>query len=169
MRRPLATTLMAVIVATLTAACGTAEPSRSVDPPRTFGSPSAISPTASAPVDVSPGVADDDRAAIEEVAARFATAANAGDEEAVAALFAPDARFDSVGRIYPSRDDIMTRFLVPEVLRVGGRYEPGERRWDGTRLTVTYRFTTASGGREEFTYAYLVRDGLIRDVVGRYL
>ncbi|MEV0719419.1 nuclear transport factor 2 family protein, partial [Asanoa sp. NPDC050611] len=117
----------------------------------------------------------DDRAALvdrdraESVVDRFAEAANAGDRAAVAALFAPDARFDSVGRIYPDRAAIMDRFLGPEVLDAGGRYAPGEQRWEGDRLVVAYEFTTRSGGRERFTYAYLVRDGVIRDVVGRYL
>ncbi|MEE6260810.1 nuclear transport factor 2 family protein [Plantactinospora sonchi] len=165
MRNRLVSTATTIAILALVAACG----SDDADPP--VGTPAA--PTASAgpaPVDsTGTGQPADGRAATENVARRFADTANSGDEAGVAALFAPDARFDSVGRIYPSRDEIMSRFLVPEVLRVDGRYEPGEERWDGTRLTVTYRFTTGSGGEERFTYAYLVRDGLIQDVIGRYL
>jgi hypothetical protein len=131
--------------------------------------PAAGVPGTAPAVDATGGRSVPDRAGAEEVARRFAEAANSGDERAVAALFAPDARFDSVGRIYPSRADIMDRFLVPEVLDAGGRYQAGERRWDGDRLVVTYDFTTGSGGRERFTYAYLIRDGLIRDVIGRYV
>jgi hypothetical protein len=145
------------------AACGA--PTES---PATFPSTTASTTAASSAAGGS-GSAAPDRNAAEDVAQRFAEAANSGDERAVAALFAPDARFDSVGRIYPSRADIMDRFLVPEVLDVRGRYQPGERRWDGDRLVVTYDFTTDSGGRERFTYAYLIHDGLIRDVVGRYV
>ena len=64
----------------------------------------------------------------------------------------------------------MSRFLVPEVLRVGGTYRtlaatPGT----DDRVVVEYEFTTSSGGRERFTYDYLVVDGSIKDVVGRYL
>jgi len=141
------------------AACGAP-----TEPPATLPSTTAASSAAAGS-----GSAAPDRNAAEDIAQRFAEAANSGDERAVAALFAPDARFDSVGRIYPSRADIMDRFLVPEVLDAGGRYQPGERRWDGDRLVVTYDFTTGSGGRERFTYAYLIHDGLIRDVVGRYV
>lgn len=114
-------------------------------------------------------LSETERNAATDVARRFAVAANAGDQAAVAALFAPDARFDSVGRIYPDRDAIMERFLIPEVLDAGGRYEPGEQRWEGDRLVVTYRYDTGSGGTENFTYAYLIRDGVIRDVIGRYV
>ena len=104
------------------------------------------------------------------VADRLTTALNGGDEDGARAAFAPDARFDSVGRIYPDREAIMSRFLVPEVLRVGGTYRtvavtPG----NDDRVVVEYEFTTSSGGRERFTYDYLVVDGSIKDVVGRYL
>ncbi|WP_162907608.1 nuclear transport factor 2 family protein [Allorhizocola rhizosphaerae] len=116
-----------------------------------------------------PAAAPESAGVAEQVAQRFLEAANAGDEAGVAALFAEDARFDSVGRIYSNRQEIMDRFLVPEVLRVGGRYESTGQQWQGDRLTVTYRFTTRSGGQERFTYAYLIRDGLIRDVIGRYI
>ncbi|GAA1852928.1 nuclear transport factor 2 family protein [Asanoa iriomotensis] len=124
------------------------------------GPDEATQPAASQPVD---------QARAETVAQRFAEAANAGDRTAVTALFAPDARFDSVGRIYPDRTAIIDTFLGPEVLDAGGRYAPGEQRWEGDRLVVSYTFTTRSGGQERFTYAYLIQDGLIRDVVGRYV
>ncbi|MGK5554472.1 hypothetical protein ACSNOI_22940 [Actinomadura kijaniata] len=127
------------------------------------GAPEDRAPTA-APTAASPA----GRAEAERVARRFTDAANAGDERAVAATFAADARFDSVGRIYPSRAEIMDRFLVPEVLRAGGRYEITGSRWDGGRHVLDYRFTTRGGAAETFSYAFLVRDGLIRDVVGRY-
>jgi hypothetical protein len=105
-----------------------------------------------------------------DVAERLTTALNNGDEAGVRAAFAPDARFDSVGRIYPDREAIMSRFLVPEVLRVGGTYRalavtPG----NDDRVVVEYEFTTAAGGRERFTYDYLVVAGTIKDVVGRYV
>ncbi|MEV1320267.1 nuclear transport factor 2 family protein [Micromonospora arborensis] len=109
-----------------------------------------------------------DKAAVERVAQRFVDAANAGDEDGVRSTFAPNAQFDSVGRIYPSRDAIMDRFLIPEVLRAGGRYKAVGSRWNGERYIVDYEFSTGGGGREVFYYDYLIRDGVIHDVVGRY-
>ncbi|MHA6627194.1 hypothetical protein ACU61A_17300 [Pseudonocardia sichuanensis] len=104
------------------------------------------------------------------VAERFTEAANRGDEAGVRDAYAPEARFDSVGRIYPDREAILERFLIPEVLRAGGTYQalsavPGA----GERVVVEYEFTTSRGGREHFTYDYLVTDGTIRDVIGRYV
>ncbi|GAA3882180.1 hypothetical protein GCM10022243_53470 [Saccharothrix violaceirubra] len=139
------------------AACGTSEP--------TAGSPAGG--TTAASVDAEP-LSDADREAAPAVAQRFADAANAGDSAGVAATFAEDARFDSVGRIYPSRADIMDRFLDPEVIRAGGRYEVTGTRWNGSRYVVDYEFTTRGGGSETFYYEFLVRDGLIQDVIGRY-
>lgn len=124
--------------------------------------------TATPPGGSSAPAAGADRAEAERIARRFTDAANAGDEDGVRRTLAEDARFDSVGRIYPSRDDIMNRFLVPEVLRAGGRYRVVGDRWNGERYVVDYEFTTGGGGRESFYYDYLIRDGLIRDVVGRY-
>ncbi|WP_158581405.1 nuclear transport factor 2 family protein [Actinomadura spongiicola] len=109
-----------------------------------------------------------DKAEAERVARRFLDAANAGDPKRVEATFAENARFDSVGRIYPSRADIMNRFLIPEVLDVGGRYKVTGSRWDGDRYVVNYDFKTSGGAAESFSYAFLIQDGLIRDVVGRY-
>jgi hypothetical protein len=104
------------------------------------------------------------------VADRLTAALNDGDEVRVRAAFAPDARFDSVGRIYSDREAIMSRFLVPEVLRVGGTYRAvGVTPGNDDRVVVEYEFTTANGGRERFTYDYLVVAGTIKDVVGRYV
>ena len=104
-----------------------------------------------------------------EVVQQFVDATNAGDAEAVAATFAEDAVFDSVGRIYDGRDEIMDRFLAPEVIALGGQYEvlsvsEGE---DG-RVVVEFDFTAGSLF-EHFTYDFLIEDGLIQDVVGRYV
>ncbi|TDD82201.1 nuclear transport factor 2 family protein [Actinomadura rubrisoli] len=109
-----------------------------------------------------------DKAGAERVARRFVDAANAGDEKGVEATFTENARFDSVGRIYLSRADIMNRFLIPEVLDVGGHYKATGSRWDGDRYVVNYDFKTSGGGGESFSYAFLIHDGLIRDVAGRY-
>jgi SnoaL-like domain len=103
------------------------------------------------------------------VARAFTDALNDGDSAAARALFAADARFDSVGRIYPDRDAIFDRFIDPEVIAVQGRYTERSTRLDGDRFVVEYDFTTGSGGREHFTYAYRIEDGLITDVVGRYV
>ncbi|MBG0565564.1 nuclear transport factor 2 family protein [Actinoplanes aureus] len=104
-----------------------------------------------------------------EVVRSFIEALNRGDGDAARALVAPDARFDSVGRLYPDRQAIFDRFLDPEVIAVGGRYSERGSRTEGDRLVVEYDFTTGSGGRERFTYAYRIDDGLIVDVVGRYV
>jgi hypothetical protein len=103
------------------------------------------------------------------VARAFTAALNRGDSAAARACFSPSGRFDSVGRIYPDRNAIFDRFLDPEVIAVGGRYAERSTRTEGDRLVVAYTFTTRSGGREDFTYAYQIRDGLITDVIGRYV
>ncbi|XVV04956.1 hypothetical protein ACQPW3_06005 [Actinosynnema sp. CA-248983] len=149
--------LTAAALLALATACGTSAPPSTDAAPTSTGTPVSERPLSEA-----------DRAAAPEVAQRFADAANAGDSAAVAATFAEDARFDSVGRIYPSRQDIMDRFLDPEVIDAGGRYEVTGTRWHGDRYRVDYTFTTRSGAREVFYYEFLVRDGLIRDVIGRY-
>ncbi|MEW9552814.1 nuclear transport factor 2 family protein [Nonomuraea sp. NPDC050783] len=101
---------------------------------------------------------------------KFVAAINAGDKSATRDTFDPAARFDSVGRIYQGVEDIMSRFLVPEVIEAGGRYEllsltasPGER------VVAEYDFSTAGGGRERFTYDCAVRAGRFHDCVGRYV
>jgi hypothetical protein len=144
------------------AGCGT---TTSAGPPTAGPAPQT---TASSPA-IGAELGEAHRGAL-AAADRLTTALNGGDEAGVRAAFAPDARFDSVGRIYPDREAIMSRFLVPEVLRVGGTYRtvavtPG----NDDRVVVEYEFTTSSGGRERFTYDYLVVDGSIKDVVGRYL
>ncbi|MCE7007191.1 nuclear transport factor 2 family protein [Kibdelosporangium philippinense] len=153
---------LAVATVFLLAACGTTSP-----PPTTNQPPPVVTSGSSAP-SVDETLSEADRAAAPGVAQRFLDAANAGDSAGVAATFAENARFDSVGRIYPSRKDIMDRFLDPEVIRVGGKYEATGTRWDGNRYVVDYKFTTRGGGGETFNYAYLVREGLIQDVIGRY-
>lgn len=126
----------------------------------------AISTTG--PVTTRIDMSNTDKLQAEEVTQQFTEAANSGDASAVANTFAENARFDSVGRIYPSRDAIMNRFLIPEVINVGGRYEVTGTRWNGDRYVVDYRFSTRGGGSEVFYYEFLVRDKLIQDVIGRY-
>jgi hypothetical protein len=157
--RPALPRSIAVVLlgAVAVAACGT-DPS--TDSTATPPAPPASSAT-------SPLVASTDRTV--GVVRALVDALNRGDSTAARALFAPTARFDSVGRIYPDRDAIFDRFLDPEVIAVGGRYTERSTRVDGDRLVVEYDFTTRSGGREHFTYAYRVQDGLITDVIGRYV
>jgi hypothetical protein len=147
LKRIIAATLLTIVTA---CSNGTVSP----DPPPTTPASTALP--------------SNNRASAERIADRFLHAANSGNRDATAALFADSARFDSVGRIYASRDDIMNRFLIPEVLETGGRYHVTRTDWAGDRYVVAYEFTTSSGGREQFTYAYLIRDGLIHDVIGRY-
>jgi SnoaL-like domain len=102
------------------------------------------------------------------VVARFIHAANVGDVTALRSLFAADARFDRAGTIFTGRDEIIDRFLKPDVADAGGRYTETGRRIDGNRLVVAFNFDTGSGGQERFTYSFLVRSGQIADVIGRY-
>ena len=100
---------------------------------------------------------------------QFTEAVNRGDVEAVAATFAPDARFDSVGRIYERRDEIMGRFLVPEVIEQDGRYKILDVRPGGeNRAVFEYDFSVGSL-QEHFTYDCLVEGGDIQECVGRYV
>jgi SnoaL-like domain len=102
------------------------------------------------------------------VVTRFIQAANRGDVTALRTLFAADARFDRAGTIFTGRDDIIDRFLKPDVTDVGGRYTETSRRTEGNRLVVAFTFDTGSGGQERLTYSFLVRNGQIADVIGRY-
>lgn len=153
------------LTAILAAACSSA-----TGPPQGGAVPDAPAPAGAAQLTPSapPGdtVPADHRALVEH----FVKSINMGDAEEVAGTFAPDARFDSVGRIYDGRTEIMDRFLVPEVIRVGGRYTllrltPGA---DG-RVVAEYDFVTGGGGREHFTYDCSIREGRFADCVGRYV
>ncbi|MEU4704716.1 nuclear transport factor 2 family protein [Nonomuraea dietziae] len=104
----------------------------------------------------------------ETVVDRFIDAANHGDVAVLRGLFAPDARFDRAGTVFEGKE-IVNDFLEPDVTDADGRYHETRRRAEGDRLTVTFTFDTGSGGQERFTYSFLVRDGRIADVVGRYL
>ncbi|MFI0445629.1 nuclear transport factor 2 family protein [Actinomadura sp. 6N118] len=154
---------LAVMTLTVASGCSGTEASTGDPGPSRAPTSSGASPSTS-----EKGTRPADTAGAERVAQRFVTAANAGDEAGVAATFAENARFDSVGRIYPSRKAIMNDFLVPEVLRAGGRYKVTGQRWTAERYVVDYDFSTGHGGSESFSYAYVIRDGLIRDVIGRY-
>jgi hypothetical protein len=146
------------LVAIAVAACGTEAPQRPGPAPAS----SAETTPSGTP---SSGT---DRAAAPDLAERFLLAANRGDSAVVAELFAEDARFDSVGRIYSSREEILDRFLDPEVIAAGGRYTATSASWHGDRYRVHYDYATGHGGQETFYYDYLVRDGQIQDVIGRY-
>jgi ketosteroid isomerase-like protein len=108
------------------------------------------------------------RAEAEGVVRQFVEAANRGDAKAVANSFAPNARFDSIGRIYQGREQIMQRFLEPEVLALGGRYEIVGVSWEGEFVTFEFNFRAGSL-YEHFTYRCLVRNGQLQEVVGRYV
>ncbi|MEU7864266.1 nuclear transport factor 2 family protein [Nonomuraea sp. NPDC049141] len=111
-------------------------------------------------------VTSDHRALVE----RFVTAINSGDQAAVRDTFAEEARFDSVGRLYEGRDEIMDRFLVPEVIRAAGTYKLlSLTAGDGGRIVAEYDFTTGGGGREHFTYACTLREDRFADCLGRYV
>lgn len=139
-----------VVIGVLAAGCGdqdTAQPSSAMSRPATTGT---VSEQAGTVVD------------------RFIQAANDGDVAALRDLFAPDASFDRAGTVFAG-EEIVDDFLEPDVADAGGRYQETARRAEGDRLTVTFTFDTGSGGRERFTYSFLIRDGRIAHVVGRYL
>ncbi|WP_067827805.1 nuclear transport factor 2 family protein [Actinomadura kijaniata] len=146
--------LAVVALAAITAACGQEPP-----PPAANGGASA---TGSASATTTPG----DRTGA--VVDTFIRAANGGDVATLRKIFAPDARFDRAGTVFTGAD-IVNGFLKPDVTDAGGRYHETARRAEGERLTVTFTFDTGRGGEERFTYSFLVRDGRIVDVVGRYL
>jgi hypothetical protein len=103
-------------------------------------------------------------------ARRLTNALNAGNEAQARQAFTDNAIFDSVGRIYTGSQDIMNRFLIPEVIRAGGRYTETNIR-AGTQantVRIDYDFRTASYS-ERFFYEYTIRNGLITSVLGRYL
>ena len=164
--------LVAAALALTVAGCGNPSSAGAPTPPPAVTAAPAPAGTAPAPAGTAAAAASltaAQRASL-AVAEGFTAAVNRGDEAAVRQAYAPDARFDSVGRVYPDREAIMSRFLVPEVLRPGGQYRtlsvrPGE----GDRIVVEYDFATGYGGREHFTYDYRVVGGVIRDVVGRYV
>jgi hypothetical protein len=105
------------------------------------------------------------------VARRLTNALNAGNERDAQAAFADNAIFDSVGRIYNGSADIMGRFLTPEVIRARGRYREERITADPNNrniITIQYDFR-APNYQERFTYAYEIRNGVIVNVLGRYL
>ncbi|MEV4165401.1 nuclear transport factor 2 family protein [Nonomuraea dietziae] len=159
----------------LLSACSTAPPVASTAPtsapatsppgasmPATTGAPTTGAPTTGA----AGSVPADHRALVD----RFVTAINAGDAGQVAETFTQDARFDSVGRIYDGRAQIMDRFLIPEVIEAGGAYTlRGVSAGAGGRVIAEYDFATGHGGSEHFTYDCAVEGARFADCVGRYV
>ncbi|WP_285581691.1 nuclear transport factor 2 family protein [Herbidospora sp. NBRC 101105] len=146
--------VIGVLTATLLTGCsGDEQPSAAI--------PATTTPATTAPAAVAPE--------LREVVDRFVKTINAGDAQGVGAMFAEAARFDSVGRIYSGRAEIMDRFLVPEVIEAGGRYTLLDLAPNGDRVVARYDFTTGSGGEERFTYDCAVAGGAFTDCVGRYV
>lgn len=132
--------------------------------------PSARPPSpTSAQASGSPGTIADTLAAAAVTVDRFIRAANGGDVAALRVLFATDARFDRAGVVFTGRDEIIDGFLKPDVIDPGGRYHESARRIRNGRLVVSFVFDTGHGGQERFTYDFLVRDGQITEVIGRYI
>ncbi|MFJ9521985.1 nuclear transport factor 2 family protein [Kitasatospora sp. NPDC101801] len=100
----------------------------------------------------------------------FTDAANRGDLARVSSSYAPDAHFDRAGAQFAGRDRIVNSFLRPDVLEDGGHYREISVTAAGDRTVVEYVFTARGGAvTEHFTYAYLIRDGVITHVIGRYV
>ncbi|MFB4284611.1 hypothetical protein ACBJ59_55730 [Nonomuraea sp. MTCD27] len=161
---------LAAVVVAATAGCSQG-PGPGATPPGATppgGTASRAGATSTSPPGTPSGgtVPEGQRALVE----RFVGAVNAGDEAGVRDTFAPEARFDSVGRIYQGRAEIMDRFLAPEVIRAGGRYTllaltPGRE----GRVVAECDYDTGGGGREHFTYDCEVRADRFADCVGRYV
>jgi SnoaL-like domain len=162
-RRQLATSLL--LIGLLAAGCGWGgdDPSS----PRRQATAATAAPATPGAATTAP-VGADPPDATAAVVARFIRAANRGDVSALRTLFAADARFDRAGAIFTGRDEIIDRFLQPDVTDAGGRYTETGRRPEGNRLVVAFNFDTGGGGQERFTYSFLVRNGQIADVIGRY-
>ncbi|WP_329427622.1 nuclear transport factor 2 family protein [Streptosporangium sp. NBC_01495] len=157
--------------ALLSAAC-TAEAPPTATAPSVAATPTATAPSEGAepPVARSAGASAAPAPGHRELVGRFVDAINRGDADEVGATFAEGARFDSVGRIYAGRTEIMDRFLIPEVIEAGGRYTllavvPG----GPGRVVAEYDFATGGGGREHFTYDCAVSENRFTDCVGRYV
>ncbi|MFD8014975.1 nuclear transport factor 2 family protein [Streptomyces sp. NPDC059762] len=103
------------------------------------------------------------------VARRYTEAANRGDVDGITAAYAPEARFDRAGTLFHGRDEIVGDFIRPDVVDDDGHYREISTHAADGRTVVEYIFTTGSGITEHFTYAYLVEDGVIVDVIGRYV
>lgn len=149
----------------LLSACSIAPPVTSTAP---TSAPATSAPGASTPATTGAAgsVPADHRALVD----RFVAAINAGDAGQVAETFTQDARFDSVGRIYDGRAQIMERFLVPEVIEAGGAYTlRGVSAGAGGRVIAEYDFATGHGGSEHFTYDCAVEGARFTDCVGRYV
>ncbi|WP_157494603.1 hypothetical protein [Kutzneria sp. 744] len=99
------------------------------------------------------------------VEARFINRSNALDPAGIAALIATDAKWDSVGNLFAGRDDIMTRLIIPAVIKTSARYTVIGSHWDGFRLQQDYHFVSKTGDDVLLHYAYLIRDGQIADIV----
>jgi SnoaL-like domain len=162
-QRHLAASLL--LIGLLAAGCGWGGDDSSS--PRSQASATTAAPATSGAGTTAP-VGADTPDATAAVVTRFIQAVNRGDVTALRTLFAADARFDRAGTIFTGRDDIIDRFLKPDVTDAGGRYTETGRRPEGNRLVVAFNFDTGSGGQERFTYSFLVRNGQIADVIGRY-
>jgi SnoaL-like domain len=162
-QRPLATSVL--LIGLLAAGCGWGGDDSSG--PGRQASTATAAPATPGPATTA-SVGADTPEATAAVVARFIQAANRGDVGALGTLFAADARFDRAGTIFMGREEIIDRFLEPEVADAGGRYRETGRRREGDRLVVGFIFDTGGGGQERFTYSFLVRNGQIADVIGRY-
>lgn len=105
------------------------------------------------------------------IARRLTVALNAGNAQAATEAFAPQATFNSIGRIYNGRNEIMNRFLIPEVININGKYTevritPSIA--NSNIITIDYRFGNGSF-TERFTYEYTIENGVIVFVMGRYI
>ncbi|GAA4856038.1 nuclear transport factor 2 family protein [Kitasatospora sp. NPDC048365] len=104
------------------------------------------------------------------VARGYTDAANRGDVAGITAAFAPNAHFDRAGSQFTGRDAIVNTFIRPDVVDDKGHYREISVTTKGDRTVIEYVFTARGGGvTEHFTYAYLIKDGVIVDVIGRYV
>jgi uncharacterized protein (TIGR02246 family) len=101
----------------------------------------------------------------EAVVQRFVDAANARDADAMAALVAPDALFARFpgGQVIAQKRDGIREHYSRQLRGLPGEFQitVRSRIVEGQFVIDQERFTAMPDGRQQATWMYLVRDGLI--------
>ena len=105
------------------------------------------------------------------IARTMIAALNAGDADAAGQVLATDAQFNRAGTVFDGRTAIVNNFFRADVVATHGQYQElratSER---GRSDVVTIEFNYRAGSvREHFTYRFTIRNGLIQEVIGRYV
>jgi hypothetical protein len=108
----------------------------------------------------------------QDVAFRFTDYLNRGQRDSVSLLLAPNTVFDRAGAIFNGRDAILNNFLIPDVINPRGQYERVRWRGDSSSaniVVIEYYFRIGSSFVEHFTYRFTITNGIITNVIGRYV